>query len=106
MGSVIVRSLHEAVAPADAAEIGRLLRLHRDAGSALATELLADEEAAVRAFWAVEPRPAPVDAAAAAATGDGVVAAPGPAGRAARAAPVPATATQPNRPRAAIATGV
>jgi glutamate synthase (ferredoxin) len=106
MGSVIVRSLHEAVAPADAAEIGRLLRLHRDAGSALATELLADEAAAMRAFWAVEPRPAPVDAAAAAATGDGVVAAPGPAGRAARAARVPATATQPNRPRAAIATGV
>ncbi|TAK00420.1 MAG: glutamate synthase subunit alpha [Chloroflexota bacterium] len=104
-GSVTVRSLQDTRSPADAAEIGRLLRLHRDAGSALATELLADEAAAVRAFWVVEPRPVAVEAGAAAEAGDATLAPAGPAPRGARAL-VPATATQPNRPRAAIATGV
>jgi len=114
-GSVTVRSLHESRATADAAEIGRLLRLHRDAGSALAAELLADEAGAVRAFWAVAPRPAAVEVAAVVAAvasvasapqaGDGLAATPAAAIRATRAR-VPATATQPNRPRPVIATGV
>jgi glutamate synthase (NADPH/NADH) large chain len=104
-GSVTVRSLHDAAADADVAEIGRLLRLHRDAGSPLAAALLIDEPAAVRASWAVEPRPAAVDAAALPAEAAG---APRPTRAPAIRAPrvrVPATATQPNRPRAAIATG-
>ncbi|MCI0583158.1 MAG: glutamate synthase large subunit [Chloroflexi bacterium] len=117
-GSVTVRSLHERRAAADAAEIGRLLRLHRDAGSTLAAALLADEAAAVRAFWAVEPRPAAVEAAAGDAAAaslasvpqvpqasDGLVAAPAAAIRATRSRG-PATTTQPNRPRPVIATGV
>jgi glutamate synthase domain-containing protein 2/glutamate synthase domain-containing protein 1/glutamate synthase domain-containing protein 3 len=104
-GSVTVRSLHDAPGEADVAEIGRLLRLHREAGSALAGELLADEPAAARAFWAVEPRPAAVE----------VVAEPDIAAAAPRSAPAAAgghararalaTATQPNRSRAAIAAG-
>jgi glutamate synthase (NADPH) large chain len=90
--------------PADVeavAEIDRLLRLHRDAGSALAAALLADEPAAIRAFWAIEPRPAPAlqaDGAAGEVAAASVSPAASPAhGRAA------ATPTQPNRPRAAIA---
>jgi glutamate synthase domain-containing protein 3 len=104
-GSVTVRSLHDAPGAADVAEIARLLRLHREAGSALAGELLADEPAAVRSFWAVDPRPAAVE----------VVAEPDIAAAVPRSAPaatggrararVPATATQPNRSRAAIAAG-
>jgi glutamate synthase domain-containing protein 3 len=108
-GSVTVRSLHDAPGAADVAEIGRLLRLHREAGSALAGELLADVPAdvpaAVRAFWAVEPRPAAVEAVA---EPDIAAAAPrtAPAAASGRArARVPATATQPNRSRAAIAAG-
>jgi glutamate synthase domain-containing protein 3 len=103
-GSVTVRSLHDARVPADVAEIGRLLRLHRDAGSVIAAELLADEAGAVRAFWAVEPRPVAVDAAVATGPIDTLVAAPEPSLRAARGRG-PATAVQPNRPRTAIATG-
>jgi glutamate synthase domain-containing protein 3 len=79
-----------------AADVRRLLRLHRDAGSAVAAELLADEAAALRAVWIVEPLLAAV-----------VPAAPiVPAGtqRMVRSR-VPATATQPIRPRAAIAGG-
>ena len=115
-GSVTARSLHDApaLAAAEAAEIGRLLRLHRDAGSTLAAGLLADEAAALRAFWVVEPRPVAVDVAAtdaaatdAAAVGAaGGTAAPSGIAIAAARASVPATATQPNRPRTAIATGV
>jgi glutamate synthase domain-containing protein 3 len=104
-GSVTVRSLRDAPGPADVAEIGRLLRLHGDAGSALAGELLADEPGTVRDCWAVEPRPAPVEAVA---EPDIAAAAPrsAPAAAGGRArARIPATATQPNRSRAAIAAG-
>ena len=113
-GSVTVRSLHEDRSQADVAEIGRLLRLHRDAGSALAAELLVDEAEALRSFWVVEPRPPALEAAAEApaervsGARAGVALSPGnadPPGRPGRPL-VAATATQPNRPRAAIASGV
>ena len=38
-----------------AADVARLLRLHRDAGSAVAAELLADEAQALRSIWVVLP---------------------------------------------------
>ncbi|MEW5990293.1 MAG: glutamate synthase large subunit [Chloroflexota bacterium] len=103
--SVTVRSLHDGPAVAHATEIGRLLRLHRDAGSPLAAELLADEAAALRAFWAVEPRPVAPDATTSVVAPEGPGAGSSPAVRA-PGPRVPATATQPNRSRAAIATGV
>ncbi|HSO28887.1 MAG TPA: glutamate synthase large subunit [Candidatus Sulfomarinibacteraceae bacterium] len=53
--SVSARPLRDALLSDDAAEIGRLLRLHRDAGSVLAATLLEDEPSALRSFWAVEP---------------------------------------------------
>ncbi len=110
-GSVTVRPVRIGATgpgPADVeavAEIDRLLRLHRDAGSALAAALLADEPAAIRAFWAIEPRPVPAtdaDVASARTSGEVAAASASPAaspagGRAA------ATPTQPNRPRAVIA---
>jgi glutamate synthase (ferredoxin) len=55
--SVTARPLRDTLLPDDAATIGWLLRLHRDAGSRLAAELLAEEPAALRAFWAIEPQP-------------------------------------------------
>ncbi|HEX5590389.1 MAG TPA: glutamate synthase-related protein, partial [Candidatus Limnocylindrales bacterium] len=109
--SVTVRPLAGAVDAAAAAEIGRLLRLHRDAGSRLAAELLAEEAAALRAFWAVEPivqaatgiaDPAAMPAGAVATPATPAMPAAGPAGLPSRRA---ATATQPIRRPAAIATG-
>ncbi|MBA3877542.1 MAG: glutamate synthase subunit alpha [Anaerolinea sp.] len=110
--SVTSRALRDTHGADDAGEISRLLRLHRDAGSVLAAELLEDEAAALRSFWAVEPRVVAPDTA--------VVVAPTVGGRpeaslgarpaaqvAARPQPVRAAATtlQPIRPRTAIATG-
>jgi glutamate synthase domain-containing protein 2/glutamate synthase domain-containing protein 1/glutamate synthase domain-containing protein 3 len=98
--SVTARSLGETLEPADALEIGRLLRHHRDAGSGLAADLLIDEPAALRAFWAIEPRPAASAPVATDVPPAGyVVAARGDVDRSA------ATGTQPILPRAAIAAG-
>ena len=91
-------------AGADAGEIGRLLRLHRDAGSPLAAELLANEAAALAAFWVVEPRVTASAIATAAADLSPTSPAAPRAPRTPRPAPV-ATGTQPNLPHAAIATG-
>jgi len=92
--SVAARPLRHGLDSAEATEIGRLLRLHRDAGSTRAAELLANETAALRSFWAVEPLP----------TDPGAV---HEADRAGTSAPgaglVLATASQPFRPRPAIA---
>ncbi|MBI2777809.1 MAG: glutamate synthase subunit alpha [Chloroflexi bacterium] len=57
--SVTARPVRAAADPEAELEIGRLLRLHRDAGSPLAAQLLADEPAAIASFWAVEPLAAP-----------------------------------------------
>ena len=94
--SVTARSLRDHLRADDAVEIGRLLRLHRDAGSRLAAELLDDEPAALRSFWAVDPREVPVERPAVAAPV--LDAGPAPASAV-------ATGTQPNRSRSAIAAG-
>jgi glutamate synthase domain-containing protein 2/glutamate synthase domain-containing protein 3 len=107
--SVTAHPLRDGTAGAESAadtasEIGRLLRLHRDAGSTLAMDLLADETAALAAFWVVEPRvaasPATTEAADLSPTSPVASRAPGTQ----RPLSV-ATAMQPNRPHAAIATG-
>ncbi len=54
--SVAVHPLSGRAGPVDALEVGRLLRLHRDAGSALARELLSEEGAALRSMWVVLPK--------------------------------------------------
>ncbi len=91
--SVTARPVGERHDPGDIAEIGRLLRLHRDAGSRLAAELLADEPSSIARFWAIEPRPVASDAVRAAEAGD-VAARPG---------SVTATPAQPIRPSSVIA---
>jgi len=110
--SVTVRPLRDTLGTDDAGEIGRLLRLHRDAGSAVAAELLEDESAALRSIWAVEPRAAVSDAAAGAVEppvevrpADSRAALQQPRTAVLPPAAASATATQPIRPPAAIATG-
>ncbi|MBI3746075.1 MAG: glutamate synthase large subunit [Chloroflexi bacterium] len=93
----------------DGAEITRLLRLHREAGSALAARLLADGAPDLGAFWVVEPAAVAgatgaADAADASATMPSAAAPIRPGGRRS-AAHVSATATQPIRPGTAIAGG-
>jgi glutamate synthase domain-containing protein 3 len=94
--SVTARSLRDGLRADDAAEIGRLLRLHRDAGSPLAAELLEDEPAALRSFWSVDPRDVSPERSVVAVPVLGV----GPARTTGA-----ATGTQPNRFRSAIAAG-
>ncbi len=99
--SVTARPVRGAVGPHDAAEIGRLLHLHRGAGSRLAAQLLEDELAAVDSFWVVEARARVGDADGADdASTVGVPGAIPPSRERAT-----ATGTQPIRPRSAIAAG-
>jgi glutamate synthase domain-containing protein 2/glutamate synthase domain-containing protein 1/glutamate synthase domain-containing protein 3 len=95
--SVLARPVDVAVDAEATTEILRLLHLHRDAGSALARELLADEAGALRAFWTVEPRPLGIPNQV---TVTPVVERPAP-----RVAITAATGPQPIRSRPAIAAG-
>jgi glutamate synthase domain-containing protein 3 len=58
--SVTTRALAGGPGAEDALEVGRLLRLHRDAGSRLAEALLIAEAETLGAIWVVEPKAAPV----------------------------------------------
>ncbi|MBI2763205.1 MAG: glutamate synthase large subunit [Chloroflexi bacterium] len=100
--SVVARPLDEATNSRDVKDVGRLLRLHRDAGSMLAAELLRDEGSALRSFWVVLPKDVAVEATAAGAAAGSAVGTS--AGTAAAFAGVPIdTRPQPIRPAAVVA---